>query len=85
VSGDLRAIVHYRLDQADEALQSARAELTSNRLRVAINRAYYAMFYAGLALLASRQIGTSKHSGVIAKVSELFIKPGILKGELGVT
>ena len=41
------------------------------------------MFYAALALLASRQIGTSKHAGLIARVSEQFIRNCPLPSRLG--
>lgn len=80
---DLQAIVEYRLGQADEAPSSAVADRDAGRLAGAISRGYYAMFYAALALLASRQVGTSKHAGVIAKLSELFIKRGPLPPHLG--
>lgn len=80
---ETRALVEYRLVQAEESLAAAKSERTAGRLRDAINRAYYAMFYAGLALLASRGFGASKHSGLVAKVSEEFIKSGPLRPELG--
>lgn len=83
MSQDVQALVLYRLSQADEALAAARAERAAGRRRSAINRAYYAMFYASLALLTSRQVGTSKHSGVVARVSEHFIKTGLLPAEMG--
>ena len=51
-------------------------------LRGAINRAYYAMFYAVLALTVLRQAATSKHSGVVAFFDREFIKSGIFSREL---
>jgi uncharacterized protein (UPF0332 family) len=57
--------------------------VASGHLRDAINRGYYAMFYAGLALLASRMLGTSKHSGVIGLFGEHFIKTGQFSPEAG--
>jgi uncharacterized protein (UPF0332 family) len=50
----IAALVRYRLEQAGEALASAELNLTNALDRSAINRAYYAMFYAVLALLAER-------------------------------
>ena len=41
-----------------------------------MNRAYYAMFYASLGLLASRMLGTSKHSGVLSLFGQHFVKSG---------
>ena len=43
-----------------------------------INRSYYAMFYAALALLTTLDKGPSKHSGVIALFDQHFVKSGEL-------
>jgi len=48
----LRALVEYRLEQADESLKAAETLLKEGLLGSAVNRAYYAMFYSVLALLA---------------------------------
>lgn len=48
----------------------------------AVNRFYYAMFYAVLALLITRQLGTSKHSGAISLFDQEFVKPGIFDKEM---
>jgi len=61
-----RALIDYRLTEARESLEEAKVllrEKMSNRS--VINRLYYAMFYAVLAILQDKQIGSSKHSGVI--------------------
>ena len=74
-------LIRYRLDQADEALAAAETNLSNGLHRSAVNRAYYAMFYAVLALLASRQLETSRHSGAIAQFDQLFVKPGSMSRE----
>jgi predicted nucleotidyltransferase len=48
-------LVRYRIEQAQETLREAELLLGAAALRGAINRAYYAMFYALLALLATKQ------------------------------
>lgn len=48
---DLRTLIDYRLAQAAETLEAARELSSAGHLRDAVNRAYYAMFYCGLALL----------------------------------
>lgn len=48
-----------------------------------VNRAYYAMFYASLALLFTVNQHSSKHGGVIALIDKHFIKTGILPKEMG--
>jgi uncharacterized protein (UPF0332 family) len=40
-----------------------------------MNRLYYAMFYAVLALLQEKEMGTSKHSGAIALFDREFVVP----------
>jgi uncharacterized protein (UPF0332 family) len=70
--------VRYRLQQAAETLREASLLLDQSAWRGAQNRAYYAMFYAVLALLATRQLGSSKHSGVLGLFDREFVKPGLL-------
>lgn len=74
----LRALVSYRLEQAVETLREANLLLDQSAWRGAQNRAYYAMFYAVLALLVTRQLGSSKHSGVLGLFDREFVKPGLL-------
>ncbi len=73
---DIRKLIAYRLDQAEETLSAARELSATGHDRDAVNRAYYAMFYCGLALLASKGLGASKHSGVLSLFSRHFIKTG---------
>lgn len=77
-SEQLQALVRYRLQQAVETLREANLLLDQNAWRGAQNRAYYAMFYAVNALLATRQLGSSKHSGVLGLFDREFVKPGLL-------
>lgn len=78
----LRALVRYRLDQAHETLHEAMILQQESAWRGTQNRAYYAMFYALLALLATRQLSTSKHSGAIGLFDREFVKPGLFPREL---
>ncbi len=47
----------------------------------AVNRAYYAVFYAANALLAFKQISRSKHSAVIAAFRQEFVRTEIFDAE----
>ena len=78
----MQAILRYRLEQAEQTLEEASVLANVSLLRGAVNRAYYAMFYATLALLATRRLGTSKHSSVLALFDREFIKAGLLPKEL---
>lgn len=51
--------------------------------RSIINRAYYAMFYAVLALLVYQPYSSSKHAGILTYFNKHFIKGGILPVEIG--
>ena len=71
-----REAVLIYLDGAREALQSAQYNLDGSFYGVAVNRAYYAFFYAATALLLTLGITRSKHSGVLAAFREHFVRPG---------
>ena len=70
----LRDLLRHRIEQARETLREAAILRDAAAYRGAINRAYYAMFYALLALLATKRLGTSKHSGAIALFDREFVK-----------
>jgi uncharacterized protein (UPF0332 family) len=69
------AVLVY-LRGARDALRSAQYNLDGDFYGVAINRAYYAFFYAATALLLTLDLTRSKHSGVLAAFREYFVKPG---------
>lgn len=71
-----RVLVRYRLEQADETLAAARLLAEAGLFRQSVGRSYYAMFYAVLALLTSRGLGTSKHSGALSLFDKHFVKEG---------
>lgn len=50
--------------------------------RSVMNRLYYAMFYAVLALLQHKELGTSKHSGAIAIFDREYVRTGDFPKEL---
>lgn len=77
-----KAIIKYRIEQAEEALRDAEILIQSGGYRSAVNRSYYAMFYAVLALLAVEGKGTSKHAGVMTLFDREFVKAGIFGKDL---
>ena len=72
-------LIKFRLEEADEALSAAHLLLSQGMVRSAVNRAYYAMFYAVLALLVKSQLKSSKHSGTIALFQREYVGKGILE------
>ena len=80
---DKQAVINYRLQRAQETLSDAHLLFKQGgSLWSVVNRAYYAMFYAVLALLTSIGKGASKHSGVIALFDQHFVKPGHFPKEM---
>jgi uncharacterized protein (UPF0332 family) len=71
-------LARYRLQQAKETLKEASILAQEQSWRGGINRAYYAMFYAVLALTVVKGFSPSKHTGVLAFFDRDYIKPGIL-------
>ena len=83
MSTDRTAIIRYRLEMANATLADMKLLLEQGGSAWSIvNRAYYAMFYASLALLASIDKGASKHAGVIALFDKHFVKTGLLSRDL---
>lgn len=79
---EIKALIDYRLREAKEAREEAAILLERGKCRGALNRVYYSMFYAVLALLASRQFTTSKHSGAISLFHREFVKTGIISADV---
>lgn len=73
---EIEELIKFRLIEANSSLKEAQVLAEKSLFRGAINRSYYAMFYATLALLATRNLGASKHSGVIALFNKEFVKDG---------
>ena len=77
------SLIKYRLEQAQTALDDAKYLLEGNRSPQSIvNRAFYAMFYAAIALLQKIGKIPSKHSGVISLFDTEFVLKGIFPKEL---
>src|SRR4030042_6930016 len=78
----VRDLVTGRLQQARTALEDARFLIEGGRSpQSVVNRAYYAMFYAALALLQKIGKVPSKHTGVISLFDTEFVLKGIFPKE----
>jgi uncharacterized protein (UPF0332 family) len=71
------------LKRAKLALAQSKDNLDLDYYDVAISRAYYAMFYSATALLLTKGISRSKHSGVYSAFGQHFVKPGLIESEYG--
>ena len=64
-------LMRYRLNRAKETLEEAQIMADNGYLYGAANRIYYACFYAVVALLLTKNLSSSKHSGIIALFKRL--------------
>lgn len=80
---DLKEIVHYWIEKAMDSLASTEDELKAGRLSFAVNRIYYACFYAASAILLQKKLRFQKHSGVRAAFHQHLVKPGLISTEYG--
>jgi len=79
----VRVLVARRMQQAAEALEDGKYLLAAGRgARTAVNRAYYAAFYAVLALLQALGKTPRKHRGVLALFDTECVRTGRLPKEL---
>lgn len=78
-----RELIKVRLEKAEEDIKTAEELLSLKRYRAVVNRAYYALFGITTAVLLTKKIERSKHSGVEAAFNQHFIKTGIIEIEYG--
>jgi len=69
---------HLWLSLAQEKLLVARDLLRLMHYDDVVSKAYYVMFYAAKAALATRRIDARRHSGAIALFGQEFVKSGRL-------
>lgn len=70
------------LARARSSLKMARLAWEHDEFNQAASEAYYAMFHAANAALASIGLGFSKHSAVVAAFGREFVKTKVLPAEL---
>jgi uncharacterized protein (UPF0332 family) len=73
----------YRLLKAKDTLKEIDILIENKLWNTAINRMYYATFYAVTALLINDNIKTTSHVGTKIKFSELYIKENKIDKKYG--
>lgn len=76
-------LINYRRSKAGGMLRDARTLLETGSLSSAVNRIYYALFYEVTALLMTKDMSSSKHSGVRSLFNEHFVKTGLVDTDYG--
>ena len=73
----------YRLQKAKEMLASAHRDMAAEDYASANNRAYYCIFHAMRAVPALDGEDYKKHSAVIARFSQNYLKTDLISREYG--
>lgn len=76
-------IVRYRMERAVETLNEVDDLKRLGYYHTAVNRMYYACFYAAEAFLIAHKITVKSHAGVRNCLSLHFVKTGVIPIELG--
>lgn len=73
----------YRIQNAKEKLAAAKLLYENSHYKDSVSRSYYAMFLSVRALLATKGLDSSKHSGIISLFNQHFVKAGLVDKTLG--
>ena len=80
--GNKNDVVNYRLQVAKEDLKSAQVLLEAEAYRGANNRAYYAIFHAISAVLATEGIAFKRHKDTLAYFNKNYVATEIFPRDL---
>lgn len=76
-------VVKYRIENAVKMLAEVLDHIQNGYYNTAVNRMYYACFYAASALLVANRVETKSHDGVRQMLGKHFVLPGHLSIERG--
>lgn len=80
---DRKNLIEYRLSRATETLVEAQYSANGGYFNTAVNRLYYAAYYAASALMLANGISATSHAGTKTMLSLHFIRTGLLDVEHG--
>lgn len=80
---NIEALVAYRFKRAEETLTEVPFLKQQGYYNTAVNRLYYACYYAAVALLIKHEVNPSTHAGVKQMLGMHFVATGRLSRELG--
>ena len=82
-SGTQNDLINYRLKRSIETLEEADYNARGGYFNAAVNRLYYACYYAASALMLYSNLEASTHKGIKTMLGLHFIKPGLLEAKYG--
>ena len=77
------SIVRYRIESAENTLAEVETHRANGFYNTAVNRLYYACYYAATAILIANGIEVKSHDGVRMNLGKYIVQEGILTPELG--
>jgi uncharacterized protein (UPF0332 family) len=78
-----KELISYRIKRANDTLNEIELLVENQLWNTAVNRLYYACYYAVIALLVKNKIEAQTHGGVRQMFGLHFIKTGLIDKELG--
>ena len=78
-----KALVEYRLERAYATMEEAAVMTEKEFFNAAVNRLYYACYYATEALLLKHKIEAKSHAGVKAMLGLYFVSKGLVPVSIG--
>ena len=76
MSPEANVIARHRIERANAACREGDLLAEQHSYVGAANRYYYAAFHAARAMLATRNVDSARHAGVIALFQQHFVKSG---------
>lgn len=76
-------LIRYRIKRAEETLEEAVYNADGSYYNAAVNRLYYACYYAASALMLYANLEASTHAGIRTMIGLKFVKTGILEPKFG--
>ncbi|MCL6448536.1 MAG: HEPN domain-containing protein [Armatimonadetes bacterium] len=80
---EIKQLGIYRLSRAKESLSETELLLAEGHVLTAVNRLYYACFYAASAILLLKGYSSPKHTGVRSLFHQKLVKPGLISLSAG--
>ena len=83
MTGTRNDLINYRIARAKDTYDDALILAEREKWNSAINRLYYATFYAVMALLLNSDLKPTTHNGAKSNFSDYFIKTGKIDSKYG--
>ena len=80
---DINTLIRYKISRAWESFNSAKSLIDLGLYISSMNRIYYASFYMISALLLTKNLTSTKHSGIKSFFNKHFINEGIIDKKWG--